>query len=122
VLHVAAVSQQVLEALVRDLLAELAVEHEVARAPAPVKRGDFSPHPRRAGECEAVPCVCDVREDGGSDALVDVESSLARVSIVALALFFRARAFLPGIALEGNVGGFARVVVWFREKKNFFHH
>jgi len=63
-----------------------------------------------------------VREDGGSDALVDVESSLARVSIVALALFFRARAFLPGIALEGNVGGFARVVVWFREKKNVFHN
>jgi hypothetical protein len=22
--------------------------------------------------------------------------------------------------LEGNVGGFARVVVWFREKKTFF--
>ena len=62
VLHVAAVSEHALEASALDLLAERAIDHDVAGTPRPFGRGDFSPHPRNAREGEAVSRARDVRE------------------------------------------------------------
>jgi|TARA_B110000238_G_scaffold54502_1_gene59650 hypothetical protein len=97
-----------MEALVRDLLAELAVEHDVAGTPAPVTRGDFSPRPRNCGECEAVSGVFDVGEDRCGDALVDVEGGcqVVRIDLGRLVAFGLRTAFARShVGVTGYGGG-----------------
>ena len=76
VLHVAASSYQVDEAVVREPLPELGVYDKVTGAPRPFRRDDFSPHPRNAGKGEAVSGARDVREDRGGDTLADVKGAI----------------------------------------------
>jgi hypothetical protein len=73
VLHVAAVSYQVPETVVREPPVKLGLYHKLAGTPRPVRRGDCPPHPRNTGERETVSDVRDVRENLSGDALIDVE-------------------------------------------------
>jgi hypothetical protein len=97
VLDVAAVAEEALEALVRESLTELAVEHEVAGTPGTLGRDGVLPDLRHAREREAVSGAGDLLEDGRGDALVHVKGGLVLVRLgLDLGL-----GFSPGLGLLG---------------------
>jgi hypothetical protein len=110
VLHVAAVSYQVPETVVREPLPELGVYHKLAGTPSPVRPGDGSPHPRYTGECEAVSDVRDVRENLSGDALIDVERAVGLSNLPSAGLVPSGPSGEPTIGL--NLGAGAHGSEW----------
>ena len=106
VLDVAAVAEEALEALVRESLTELAVEHEVAGTPGTLGRDGVLPDLRHAREREAVSGAGDLLEDGRGDALVHVKGGFVLVHLgLDLGL-----GFSPGLGLLGvGAGGHGEV-------------